>query len=115
MEEQLCTHLDAVEITDLPEPILGCEDCLKTGSDWVHLRMCETCGKVGCCDQSPNQHATSHFREVEHPLMRSAEPGEEWTWCYVDEVGFVLAPSFLADHPRPRRRHSLSRHHAARP
>jgi uncharacterized UBP type Zn finger protein len=85
-----CTHLAAVHVTELPELLLGCEECLKTGDPWVHLRMCLTCGKVGCCDSSPNRHATAHFHESGHPLIRSAEPGEEWAWCYVDEV--TLAP-----------------------
>jgi hypothetical protein len=85
-----CTHLDRIEITELPDQIPGCEDCLKIGSTWVHLRMCETCGHVGCCDNSPNRHATAHFHETAHPIIRSAEPGEDWSWCYVDEIAFVL-------------------------
>jgi uncharacterized UBP type Zn finger protein len=85
-----CTHLDRIEITQLPERIAGCEDCLKTGSTWVHLRMCQTCGHIGCCDSSPNRHATAHARAEDHPIVRSAEPGETWSWCYVDEVGFVI-------------------------
>jgi uncharacterized UBP type Zn finger protein len=85
-----CTHLDTIEVTDLPDPLLGCEECLKTGAWWVHLRMCLVCGKVGCCDNSPNRHATAHFHESGHPLIRSAEPDEEWYWCYVDEVAFAL-------------------------
>ena len=64
----------------------GCEDCLKTGDTWVHLRLCHTCGHVGCCDQSKNKHATKHFHAEQHPLIQSLEPGEEWLWCYVDEV-----------------------------
>jgi uncharacterized UBP type Zn finger protein len=91
MEEAICSHLASVKVVDLPDPLLGCEECLKIGSDWVHLRMCSTCGKVGCCDESPNRHATAHFHEVGHPLVRSAEEGEDWTWCYVDEVAFVLS------------------------
>ena len=85
-----CTHLDRIEITQLPENIAGCEDCLKIGSTWVHLRMCQTCGHIGCCDSSPNRHASAHARTDEHPIVRSAEPGETWSWCYVDEVGFVI-------------------------
>lgn len=77
-------------VTDLPEPLLGCEDCLRDGSWWIHLRMCLNCGKVGCCDSSPNKHATAHFRESGHPLIRSAETGEEWSWCFLDEVALVL-------------------------
>ena len=65
----------------------GCPDCLEIGFyDWVHLRMCLTCGKVGCCDSSPYQHATKHFNETGHPVMRSYEPGESWRWCYLDEL-----------------------------
>ncbi|HEY3185575.1 MAG TPA: UBP-type zinc finger domain-containing protein [Gaiellaceae bacterium] len=90
MSAQACTHLDQVTVTDLPEAIPGCEDCLKIGSAWVHLRMCETCGHIGCCDNSPNRHATAHFHETAHPIIRSAEPGEDWSWCYVDEIAFVL-------------------------
>jgi uncharacterized UBP type Zn finger protein len=87
-----CTHIDTVRVTALPQPLLGCEECLKTGSGWVHLRMCLGCGKVGCCDQSPNKHAAAHFREDGHPLIRSAEPGEDWAWCYVDELALELTP-----------------------
>jgi uncharacterized UBP type Zn finger protein len=85
-----CAHLDAVEVLELPEPLEGCEECLKTGDRWLHLRMCLTCGKVGCCDSSPNKHASAHYREEGHPLVRSAEPGEEWSWCYADEVTLFL-------------------------
>ena len=85
-----CTHLDRIEITQLPEDIAGCEDCLKTGSTWVHLRMCQTCGHIGCCDSSPNRHATAHACAAGHPIVRSAEPGETWSWCYVDEVAFIV-------------------------
>jgi Zn-finger in ubiquitin-hydrolases and other protein len=85
-----CTHLDRIEIIQLPADIAGCEDCLKTGSTWVHLRMCQTCGHIGCCDSSPNRHATAHARTEDHPIVRSAEPGEAWSWCYVDEVGFAI-------------------------
>jgi uncharacterized UBP type Zn finger protein len=87
-----CTHLGTVEVLELPEPPLGCEECLKTGDRWLHLRMCLACGKVGCCDSSPNKHATAHYHETGHPLVRSAEPGEDWSWCYVDEVALVLRP-----------------------
>ena len=64
----------------------ACVDCLREGSRWVHLRLCLDCGHVGCCDSSPRRHATAHFRETEHPVIASAEPGETWRWCYVDEV-----------------------------
>jgi uncharacterized UBP type Zn finger protein len=64
----------------------GCEECLKSGDEWVHLRLCTTCGHVGCCDSSKNQHATKHFHAVAHPVIRSFQPGEHWRWCYVDEL-----------------------------
>ena len=86
-----CSHLDAIQVTDLPEPLLGCEECLKIDGRWMHLRMCLACGKVICCDNSPNRHATAHFHESGHALIRSAEPDESWIWCYVDEVPLVLA------------------------
>jgi uncharacterized UBP type Zn finger protein len=86
----VCSHLDQIEVVDLPEEIEGCAECLKTGGWWVHLRMCHTCGQIGCCDSSPGRHASHHAREASHPLARSAEPGEDWTWCFVDEVAFVV-------------------------
>jgi uncharacterized UBP type Zn finger protein len=89
----VCTHLDSIEVTSLPDEIPGCEDCLAIGDSSVHLRMCMKCGKIGCCDSSPNRHATRHARASGHPIIRSAEPGEDWSWCYVDEVAFVLGPS----------------------
>jgi len=69
-----------------PSTLDGCEDCLKIGDTWVHLRLCLTCGHVGCCDNSKNKHATGHFQAVGHPIIRSFEPHEDWCWCYVDEV-----------------------------
>jgi uncharacterized UBP type Zn finger protein len=88
----VCTHLDQIQIIDLPDRIDGCEECLKIGGQWVHLRECMVCGKIGCCDNSPNRHATAHFEETGHPLIRSAEPGEEWSWCYIDEAMLVVSP-----------------------
>jgi len=85
-----CTHLDTIKVSGLPEQIVGCEDCLEIGSTWVHLRMCMSCGKIGCCDSSPNRHATRHAGGSGHPIIRSAEPGEDWSWCYVDNLAFVL-------------------------
>ncbi|MBZ5586473.1 MAG: UBP-type zinc finger domain-containing protein [Acidobacteriia bacterium] len=79
-----CTHLDEIRITSAKTHV--CEDCVKTGDQWVHLRLCLTCGHVGCCDSSKNKHATKHFHATQHPLIRSIEPGESWVWCYVDEV-----------------------------
>jgi len=81
---QKCTHLPGIKIEMTDKDY--CEDCVKTGDTWVHLRLCLICGHVGCCDSSPNRHATKHFRGTEHPLVRSIEPGEAWIWCYVDEV-----------------------------
>ena len=85
-----CGHLDEIQFTAVPASIAGCEECLKTGGSWVHLRMCQICGKIGCCDNSPGKHATAHFHETSHPIIRSAEPGEAWSWCYVDEIGLEL-------------------------
>jgi uncharacterized UBP type Zn finger protein len=81
-----CTHLDTIEIRDVPAEVAGCEECLATGGHWVHLRMCLNCGHIGCCDSSPGRHATAHHHSTGHPLIRSAEPGESWGWCYVDEL-----------------------------
>ena len=64
----------------------GCKECLETGGTWVHLRLCLTCGHVGCCDSSPNKHATKHFHATQHPVVRSFEPGESWRWCYLDDL-----------------------------
>jgi hypothetical protein len=86
-----CAHLDQVRVLDAPATVAGCEECLQTGSSWVHLRMCQTCGKIGCCDSSPNRHASRHAHAANHPILRSVEAGEEWSWCVVDEVAFVLA------------------------
>lgn len=83
-----CSHLDHVQ-TDHPNTN-GCEECLAMGDRWVHLRLCRTCGHVGCCDSSKNKHATKHFHATRHPIVSSLEPGEDWSWCYVDEIGMVL-------------------------
>jgi uncharacterized UBP type Zn finger protein len=79
-----CQHLDQIQITHTAKK--GCEECLKMGDTWVHLRLCLSCGHVGCCDSSRNKHATRHFHATKHPLVRSIEPGEAWVWCYVDNV-----------------------------
>jgi uncharacterized UBP type Zn finger protein len=86
-----CTHLDTVEIKELPPSVDGCEECLRMGSPWCHLRICLACGHVGCCDSSPNKHASKHFLATTHPLVKSLEPGENWLWCYVDEVALEPA------------------------
>jgi uncharacterized UBP type Zn finger protein len=89
-----CTHLSELTSDDteigLPPGTEGCIDCLAIGGHWLHLRRCLECGHVGCCDSSPNTHATKHFHAVGHALIQSFEPGEEWIWCYVDEDAFEL-------------------------
>jgi len=88
---ETCTHLD--QIRDVkPGTPEGCEECLATGGRWVHLRECLTCGHIGCCDSSPARHASRHYAGVGHPIARSFEPGEEWAWCFADEVLFDPAP-----------------------
>jgi hypothetical protein len=86
-----CSHLDS-DVDPAPEPRTpdACEECLASGGDWVHLRLCLECRHVGCCDNSPNRHATKHFHETGHTLIRSYEPGEDWWWCYVDELFFEV-------------------------
>jgi uncharacterized UBP type Zn finger protein len=81
-----CTHLDHVHVTQLPESVDGCEECLRDGTPWLHLRICLECGHVGCCDDSPNKHATKHSGETQHPIIRSLEPREDWSWCFPDEL-----------------------------
>lgn len=85
-----CSHLNTIEVTQLPDRVEGCEDCLREGGTWLHLRICLSCGHVGCCDDSPHRHATAHARSAEHPLIRSLEPGEEWSWCYEDELAMII-------------------------
>src|SRR5579871_2918989 len=80
-----CPHA-ADHIKPVKPASKGCEECLKTGDTWVHLRMCAECGHVGCCDSSKNRHARAHFHQTQHPIIQSAERGEDWRWCYVDEV-----------------------------
>lgn len=79
-----CTHTDMIH--DVTPSAKGCEECVKTGSWWVHLRMCRTCGHAGCCDSSPNKHATRHYHDTRHPIVKSMEPGEDWSWCYADDT-----------------------------
>jgi len=85
-----CLHLQ--EIKHVKPKTQGCEECLRIGDSWVHLRLCMHCGHVGCCDSSKNKHATKHFHATKHPIVRSLEQGEEWGWCYVDEVIFESLP-----------------------
>ncbi len=82
-----CTHLDQIKDVK-PRTPEGCEECLKTGDEWVHLRLCLECGHVGCCDSSPNKHASKHFHATKHPIMQSFQPGEDWRWCFVDKLMF---------------------------
>ena len=87
-----CDHVDQIKIVADRDSVQGCEDCLRIGGRWVHLRMCLSCGYVGCCDSSPNLHARQHFSETKHAIIQSVEPGEKWGWCYVDEV-FLRVPA----------------------
>ena len=81
---ETCTHLDTVG--DVNPSSEGCEDCLRIGGRWVHLRMCMRCGHIGCCDSSKNKHATKHFHQTRHPIIQSFQPGEDWRWCFVHEM-----------------------------
>jgi hypothetical protein len=91
---KFCRHLAGIR--DVLPSALGCEECLKIGEPWLHLRVCRTCGHVGCCDQSPGRHATKHFHATRHPIIEAYDPPEGWGWCYVDEVMFDLS-----DRPTP--------------
>jgi hypothetical protein len=86
---EACSHLD--QIQDVQPKTKGCEECMKSGDPWVHLRLCLTCGHVGCCDSSKNKHATKHFHRQKHPIMKSLERGESWGWCFVDELELDFA------------------------
>ena len=80
-----CDHVNQNKITEKPDEVKGCDECLQIGSSWVELRMCLTCGHVGCCDSSEHQHAREHYETTKHPIIQSVEPGQEWGWCYLDE------------------------------
>jgi uncharacterized UBP type Zn finger protein len=82
----ICTHIADLPPHVEPRTPEGCEECLAIGQGWVHLRLCLTCGHVGCCDSSPGKHATKHYRTVGHPVVQSFEPGEDWVWCFADEA-----------------------------
>ncbi|HEX7605170.1 MAG TPA: UBP-type zinc finger domain-containing protein [Usitatibacter sp.] len=86
-----CDHFLAIRDVK-PSSLEGCEECLRVGSPWVHLRVCLTCGHVGCCDDSPLRHATAHFHGTGHPVIKSFEPGETWGWCYADEAACDPVP-----------------------
>jgi uncharacterized UBP type Zn finger protein len=83
--EQACTHVDQIQAVEPGTPD-GCEECLRDGTRWVHLRLCLSCGHVGCCDSSPMRHASAHAEDSDHPIVQSFQPGEDWRWCYVDET-----------------------------
>lgn len=87
-----CTHVDQIRVV-APRPPEGCLECLRSGGRWVHLRMCLSCGHIGCCDSSPGKHARQHFEGSGHPIVRSYEPGEDWGWCYPDQLYFEPAPT----------------------
>jgi uncharacterized UBP type Zn finger protein len=98
----MCEHLTVLErprARGVTPSAKGCTECLAMGAKWVHLRMCLTCGHVGCCDSSPNRHATAHFRATGHPVMKSFEPGEDWAWCYVHSEYAENIPVFPAESP----------------
>jgi len=87
---EYCEHVS--EIAEVTPSADGCEDCLKMGGRWVHLRLCQSCGHVGCCDNSPNRHATKHYQSTSHPIVRSFEPGEDWGYCYPDDQFYERLP-----------------------
>jgi len=82
----VCEHITALGSDPAPNTPSGCEECLASGMRWVHLRLCLECGHVGCCDSSPGRHASAHFGSTSHPVIRSFQPGEDWRWCFVDQV-----------------------------
>lgn len=97
MASETCSHLD--QIADVEPSSDGCEDCLRMGGRWVHLRMCMSCGHIGCCDSSTNKHASAHNASSGHPLIQSYEPGEDWWWCFPDELAFELPDAASYAHP----------------
>ena len=84
-DSSVCNHINRIEVLKYPQKQI-CEECIKTGNTWVHLRTCQTCGITLCCDDSSNKHMTKHFSETNHPVVISAEPGEKWIWCYQDKL-----------------------------
>lgn len=98
----MCPHLKKVA-SPRPAPVTpsspGCQECLAAGGSWVHLRLCLSCGHVGCCDNSPGRHATRHFHGTRHPVAKSFEPGEDWAWCYLDEEMMDAVPAFPEESP----------------
>lgn len=98
----MCKHLVGLTRPQR-EPVTptgeGCQECLEHGEPWVHLRLCMTCGHVGCCDDSPNRHATKHFHRSKHPVIKSFEPGEDWAWCYPDDEMLESFAAFPVESP----------------
>ncbi len=84
-----CTHLDQIELEAQPSGD-GCKECLETGGTWLHLRRCAACGHIGCCDSSPNKHARRHFEETGHAIVQSFESGEDWLYCFADDLTFEV-------------------------
>ena len=107
----ICAHLEPLKGTDR-KPVKpgtqGCKECLEAGDEWVHLRLCMSCGHVGCCDSSPNRHATKHFHHTKHPTIRSFEPDEDWAYCYEDESTIDDVPALSGEKPP---RHYTAPHH----
>jgi uncharacterized UBP type Zn finger protein len=97
MENGTCKHLD--QIQKVTSGTDGCEECLKSGDSWVHLRICLVCGHVGCCDSSKNKHATKHFHATGHPIIQSFEAGEHWLWCYIDSLFIEAGRTFYLAAP----------------
>mgnify|MGYP000014584484 FL=1 len=95
-----CTHMDMIR--SVTPSAKGCEDCLRIGSEWVHLRLCRACGHVGCCDDSPHRHATAHYRTTQHPIIEGYDPPEGWGWCFVDEAMVDLPDQTQQWGPIPR-------------
>jgi len=93
-----CSHLNSIR--EVTPSALGCEECLRMGSRWVHLRLCRECGHVGCCDESPNRRATKHFHRTGHPIIEGYDPPEGWGWCYIDKVTLDLSDR-MTPHSRP--------------
>ena len=98
--DDTCSHLDTIRT--VKPSARGCEECLKLGSPWVHLRLCRTCGHVGCCDSSPHKHATKHFHTTGHPIIEGDDPPETWGWCYGDEAAVKLPNRTLQRGPIPK-------------
>jgi uncharacterized UBP type Zn finger protein len=95
---ETCGHV--IGLHDVKPSGNGCVECLRMGDTWVHLRLCESCGHVGCCDDSKNKHATKHYRSTKHPVIKSFEPGEDWGYCYVDDIFYASLPVNVGSHHR---------------